>query len=143
MQPGTSPDSIVFTPVQSDAPVTRVYPLGGIASSIDFKDLERTLREVLDQFGASQQDSKLAFHDKLNVLIVRGGPATHDAVAQVISALTSNANDQQRLAQENVNARMAVLQSEIKMLEVKNAELQERLQSRSVKPPAPESEPKR
>jgi hypothetical protein len=141
--PGMAPSSFAVTYGQTDTNVTRVYALGGLASSIKFDDLERALREVLDEFGANEKDSKLAFHDKLNVLIVRGEPAAHEAVAQVISALTSNASDQQRLAQGNLNQKLEILQAKIEKLEHENSMLQDRLQAHSGKPPAPEPEPKR
>jgi hypothetical protein len=53
-------------------PSVRVYPLGNITSNVKFPDVEATLQEVLKADGGTTDSTKLAVHEKTNVLVVTG-----------------------------------------------------------------------
>ncbi len=66
---------------------TRVYPLATISASSSFEEIKKTLDDVLTTSGVKNDQVKLGFHDKTNVLVLRGPAEAQAVVTQLITAL--------------------------------------------------------
>jgi hypothetical protein len=69
---------------------TRVYPLATIEASTAFGEIMKTLEDVLTTSGVAKDQVKLAFHEKTNVLILRGPAEAQAVVEQLLTALDKN-----------------------------------------------------
>lgn len=74
----------------AQSPAVRVYPLGNVTSIVKFQDIEATLHDVLKAEGSAADSTKLALHEKTNVLVVTGPPRAHELVSQLLEALQKN-----------------------------------------------------
>jgi len=69
---------------------TRVYPLATIEASTAFGEIMKTLEDLLTTAGVAKDQVKLAFHEKTNVLILRGPAEAQAVVEQLLTALDQN-----------------------------------------------------
>ena len=76
----------------SPSPViqTRVYPLATINASQAFGEVMKTLEDVLSTSGVPKEQVKIAFHEKTNVLVIRGPAEAQAMVEQLLAALGKN-----------------------------------------------------
>jgi hypothetical protein len=74
----------------TQSPAARVYPLGNVTTIVKFQDIEATLHDVLKAEGSAADSTKLALHEKTNVLVVTGPPRAHELVSQLLEALQKN-----------------------------------------------------
>ena len=100
---------------------TRVYPLAAIGS---FEELKDTLDDVLATSGVPPEQVKLAYHDKTNVLILRGPAEAHAAVEELLAAIGKNAA---RINERDGLGKNAALEMEIKVMQADFLRLRKQL----------------
>ncbi len=76
--------------------LTRIYPLGTVATSTKFPDIEKTIRDTLKADNVAENQISLALHEKTNVLVVNAAEAVHGLVEQLLTALNTNASQAER-----------------------------------------------
>ncbi|HEX5176528.1 MAG TPA: hypothetical protein VFV83_05845 [Chthoniobacteraceae bacterium] len=81
---------IVSMGLNPQNPVVRIYPLGTITTTVKFPDIEATLHDVLKAEEGVAESTKLALHEKTNVLVVTGPPQAQELVNQYVEALQKN-----------------------------------------------------
>ncbi len=112
---------------------TCVYPIAAAKASTAFEEIATTLEDVLGTSGLPKDQVKLAFHEKTNVLVVRGPTEAQAIVKQLLTALEkNNAETSERGAAGKVAALEMKLQATMneldrlrKLLDVSDAERRE------------------
>jgi hypothetical protein len=125
----TGDGRIVAMGLTSQNPAVRIYPLGTITTTVKFPDIEATLHDVLKAEGAIAEATKLALHEKTNVLVVTGPPQAQELVSQCIEALQKNqlAADDAAGIRNDITRETTQLRIELQAQEREKARLNEQL----------------
>jgi len=83
----------VVSKKEAEKPTVRVYPLNPIIKGGPVDQLQQSIDEILQLSGADQTDVKISFHDKTNLLVVRGTASIHRTITELLEALQRNAKD--------------------------------------------------
>jgi hypothetical protein len=125
----TGDGRIISMGLNPQNPVVRIYPLGTITSTVKFPDIEATLHDVLKAEGAAADSTKLAVHEKTNVLVVTGPPQTQELVNQYVEALQKNQSAAQNAesVRNEVTGEITKLRIELQAQEREKARLNDQL----------------
>jgi (2Fe-2S) ferredoxin len=120
---------IVSMGLNPQTPVVRVYPLGTITTTVKFPDIEATLQDVLKAESGVAESTKLALHEKTNVLVVTGPPQAQELVSQYVEALQKNqtAAENQSGSRNELTRETTELRIELQAQEREKARLNEQL----------------
>lgn len=92
---------------------TRVYALASLNASKAFGEVMKTLEDVITTSGLPKEQVKLAFHEKTNVLVVRGPAEAQAIVAQLLAALEKN--NAEAMEKQNSGSRQDAATLEVKL----------------------------
>lgn len=76
--------------------MTLVYALSRATAYTKFQEIEETLLKVLELAEADAAKTRIALHEKTNVMVVRGSEAVHELVAALLSSLEQNTAENER-----------------------------------------------
>ena len=74
-------------------PTVRVYALASITDFVPPDQINQTLRELLESTGADGNGVKISYHDKTNILVVRGSAEVQNTVTELLAALEKNSGN--------------------------------------------------
>ncbi|MGV3531329.1 MAG: hypothetical protein ACO1QR_03095 [Chthoniobacteraceae bacterium] len=83
-------DVVVSKNLGAEKPTVRVYPLNDIIKGGPVDQLRQSIHDILEMSDVDYSQVKISFHEKTNLLVVRGSASVHRTISELLEALEKN-----------------------------------------------------